>query len=216
MTGSRPALPSRTVAFMLSNMESAGTLVTAARKRAGLSMRALSSRAGVAYTTVSRIEHGQVDPTAGMLRRLLAAAGQELVLSMKQSQSPRLADLVDAWHVAKSGQHRPDWTRLRAFLDHLALHPEDRGPATLRMPAPSGSEMMDNLLAAMAEKICDDAGIPRPSWTRRIPPLRQPWETPSTPIMREAAHAATPPQLLNRHFILTGDSLWRDQATVGI
>lgn len=47
----------------------------AARLGAGLSIRELASRAGVAASTVWRIETGRLDPTVGMLERLLSAAG---------------------------------------------------------------------------------------------------------------------------------------------
>lgn len=53
-------------------------LLREARRRSGLSQRALASRAGTAQSVVARIELGQTDPTAGTLARLLAAAGFEL------------------------------------------------------------------------------------------------------------------------------------------
>lgn len=177
-------------------------------------MRALAKLAGVAYTTVSRIEHGQVDPTTGMLERLLGAAGMELEISTRAASTPRLADLSDAWDRNGRGQDRPDWTRLRAFLDYLALHPELKGPATLHRPLPSGSALLDNLLAGIAEKTCDDAGLPRPAWTRLVRPLRQPWTGGGTPRMRAEAASATPVQLARRGIALTADSLWSDRATV--
>ena len=69
-----------------------------------------------------RIESGKVDPTFGMLRRLLEAAGQDLHLrSTRRSPSQRgrvLAELADAW-VELPDEH-PDWTKLRLFLDDLA------------------------------------------------------------------------------------------------
>jgi transcriptional regulator with XRE-family HTH domain len=204
------------IAHMLSIMNSPGSLVTAAREGAGLSMRALAGRAKVAYTTVSRVEHGHVDPTTGMLSRLLAAAGRQLELSSSEVATPRLADLADAWTMDARGQDRPDWTRLRAFLDFVAQHPDLRGAATLHAPVPSGSPFMDNLLAGMAEKICDDANLPRPAWTKRVPRLSEPWVSGGTPRMRAAAEAATPSQLASRGITMKVESLWRDQSTVGL
>jgi hypothetical protein len=106
-------------------------------------------------------------------------------------------------------------TRLRAFLDQLALHPEQQGSATLRMPPPSGSAVLDALLAGIAEKICDDAGLPRPTWALRVPSLPEPWATPGTPAMREAIPAATPRVLAERGLSIDERSLWREPATVG-
>ncbi|GAA1288117.1 hypothetical protein GCM10009609_63450 [Pseudonocardia aurantiaca] len=54
-------------------------LVRAARRRADCSQRELAARAGVARSTVARIEDGSLTPSLGMLRRLLAAAGLDLV-----------------------------------------------------------------------------------------------------------------------------------------
>jgi transcriptional regulator with XRE-family HTH domain len=179
-------------------------------------MHALAGRAGVAYSTVSRIEHGRMDPTIGMLTRLLEAAGRDLEVSTRESAIPHLADLADAWRTDSSGQDRPDWTRLRAFLDLLMLRPSLAGPATLRAPAPSGSPFMDNLLAGIAERICDDAGVPRPAWTRRVPPLRQQWVSPGTARGRAEAAAATPSQFSARGIVLKADSLWRDPTSVGL
>lgn len=102
-----------------------------------------------------------------------------------------------------------------AFLDQLALHPEQKGCATLRMPAPSGSAVLDILLAGIEEKICDDAGHPRPTWARRVPALPEAWATPGTPAMREAIRAATPRALAERGLSIDERSLWRGSGIVG-
>lgn len=194
-------------------MTEAAILVTRARTSAGLTMRALAARAEVATSTVARIESGTVDPTVGMLARLLSAAGRELELSSHRAPGPEIADLADAWSPGPHGD-RPDWTRLRAFLDQLAQHPEQTGSATLRRPVPSGSALLDTLLAGIAEKICDDAGLTRPAWAGRIPALTEPWATPGTPAMLEAVRATTPRQLAARGLSLDERSLWRDPGTV--
>lgn len=56
----------------------AGRLVAYARRRAGLSQRALARAAGVPHSTVARIELGQLSPRADTLERLLRAAGRTL------------------------------------------------------------------------------------------------------------------------------------------
>ena len=190
-------------------------MVSDARASAGLTMRALAARADVATSTIARIEAGTVDPTVGMLARLLSAAGRELELGTHRTPGPEIADLADAWSRGPRGD-RPDWSRLRAFLDQLALHPEQKGSATLRMPTPSGSALMDALLAGIADKICDDAGLPRPPWARRVPALQEAWATPGTPAMREAIRAATPRQLAVRGLSIDERSLWREPGTVGV
>lgn len=196
-------------------MIEAATLVRDARTSAGLSLRALAERAGVATSTVLRIEAGQVDPTVGMLARLVGAAGQELELATRRSPGPEIASLTDAWRRTTRGD-LPDWTRLRAFLDHLALRPERKAAATLRMPGPSGSAFMDTLLAGIVEKICNDADLPCPPWTRRVPPLPEQWITPGTPAMQKAANATTPRELAARCLSIDEHSLWREPGTVGV
>lgn len=195
-------------------MADAANMLRDARTSAGLTMRALAARAHVATSSVARIEAGTIDPTIGMLARLLSAAGRELEIVTHRAPGPEIADLADAWSRGPRGD-RPDWTRLRAFLDHLALHPEQQGSATLRRPARSGSCVLDTLLAGIAEKICDDAGIPRPAWARRIPALPEPWATPGTPAMRKAIRVATPRELAQRGLSIDERSLWRERATIG-
>lgn len=189
-------------------------MLRGARTSARLTMRALAARAGVAASSIARIESGKVDPTVGMLARLLSAAGRELELGTHRGPGPELADLADAWSRGPRGD-RPDWTRLRSFLDQLARHPEQQGPATLRRPAPSGSAMLDTLLAGVAEKICDDAGLPRPSWARAVPALPKSWATPGTPAMQQTIAAATPRVLAERGLSVDEASLWRQPAARG-
>jgi hypothetical protein len=107
-----------------------------------------------------------------------------------------------------------DWTRLRAFLDYLARHPAHIIDAVAEQPERSGSVLLDNLLAGMAEKLCDDAGVPRPAWTTGIRPLKQEWVAPGTPRMQQATRAVTPTQLADRKVIVSEDSLWRLRETV--
>jgi transcriptional regulator with XRE-family HTH domain len=186
-----------------------------ARQEAGLSVRGLAASAGVAYSTVARIESGRLDPTTGMLARLLEAAGCWLELAAVRVPVPRLADLVDAWAVDALGQDRPDWTRVRGFLDHLAEHPRHVGVAVAAPPPPSQSGFMDALLAGIAEKACADAVVPRPGWARRVPGVAMAWISPGTPRMQAAARAGAPSQLAARNIFVRADSLWRDASAMG-
>ena len=53
-------------------------LLTAARRRAGLSQRALSAAAGIPQASVSRIERGLISPRSSTLERWLAACDMTL------------------------------------------------------------------------------------------------------------------------------------------
>ena len=97
----------------------------------------------------------------------------------------------------------------------LAQILELASPAALRAPSPSVSPFMDNLLAGIAEKVCDDIGLPRPAWTRRVHSLKDQWLGSGTPRMQADAIAATPEQLSARGIVMRTESLWRDPRTVG-
>jgi hypothetical protein len=120
---------------------------------------------------------------------------------------------MDAW--VESPDEHPDWTKLRSFLDDLALHPDRVETAIIRRPAKSPSPVLDTLLAGIAEKLADDAGIGRPAWTRRTPCLREEWSPFGTPRMRAMWRSAAPSQLLDRGLVIDEPSLWRDPETVG-
>jgi len=62
-------------------MVTPGSQVRAARLAVGLSIRQLAQRARVASSTVWRIETGRLDPTVGMLGRLLDAAAGSVATS---------------------------------------------------------------------------------------------------------------------------------------
>jgi len=184
-------------------------LVKEARTKAGLSCRALAQRAGVTASSISRIEDGQMDPTYTMLLRVLGAAGQELQTTcFDLGDTPSLARLVDAW---RPGPTRStfDWTRLRGFLDWVRLHPEHIEAAIATPPARSGTPL-DVLLAGIAEKLADDAGVVRPRWAEAVPALRQPWEPPGTPRMIAEARQAAPEQFTRRNLFIAERDLWRE------
>jgi transcriptional regulator with XRE-family HTH domain len=199
-------------------MESAADLVREARTNANLSARALARQVGVPSSTVLRIESGQVDPTLGMLRRLLDGAGRDLKIASKRrpvsSQGPILAELVNAWVDSPDGH--PDWTKLRTFLDHMALHPQRIEAAIMRRPPKAPSPVLDSLLGGIAEKLADDAGISRPAWTRRTPPLCEEWAPFGTPRLVAKWRATTPEQILSRGLVIDEPSLWRNPATIGV
>jgi len=190
-------------------MDNFGSFVRQERAALGLSTRELATLAGVAYPTISRIEHGHEQPRWATMTKIAAVFGKRLDPSFTETKTPTVADLAPCWSRDAHGDPLPNWTRWRALADHLAFHPELTGAAIRPTPSPSGSLIVDNLLAATAEKLADDVGIRRPSWTKRYPPLREPWHTPGTPRMRAGAAARTPPQFAARNMLLPVDAIWR-------
>jgi len=198
---------------MLTSME-VGDVITRTKGSSGVSIRAWASAAGVAGSTITRIQGGDVDPTLHMVEQIVEAAGYELQLGIVRRgtpRAPRLGDLSDAWSV-RGDRLRIDWTRWRALLDHLALHPDDVPEAIYLPPLPSGSQVVDALLAGVAEKVADDAHLRRPSWTASAPSLDEPYQPP----VRRGVPLEVPPQLSARGLMIDTESLWRDRHTVGV
>ena len=93
-------------------MTEAARLLRYARKRAGLSQRALAAKAGVPQSYVARVETSKVDPTVGSLSRLLRACETTLeampgsgegvdrtLFTLDKTPAERMADAaaVAAW-----------------------------------------------------------------------------------------------------------------------
>ncbi|WP_165549725.1 helix-turn-helix domain-containing protein [Kribbella speibonae] len=189
----------------------AGELVRRAREEAGLSRSALAARAGVPTSTVSRIEAGSSDPTLTMLSRLIAATGRQLSIAMDGPPGLSIDSLTEAYS-PDSPVRKVNWPRLRGFLDQLLAHPGLTADAIESPPRRTGDAAFDALLAGIAEKLADDAGIPRPRWTRSVPPAPTPWEAPGTPARVQRARAQAPAQLAARNIWLAAHDLWRDAA----
>jgi transcriptional regulator with XRE-family HTH domain len=196
---------------MLTDVDT-GKLLLNARRSAGFSVRALAAGADVAGSTITRIQSGAMDPTVETLSRILAAAGYQVRIEAMRGR-PRigLGDVADAWTRDRGGL-RLDWTRWRAFLDRLALHPELVPEAIFVPPPPSGELVVDALLAAVAEKLADDARLPRPSWTEAGPVLEEPFHPPTA----RRILGDVPPQLAARGLMIDSASLWRDRGSGGV
>ncbi len=193
----------------------ASRLVSSATRSSGLPIRELAAKAHVAGSTITRIQSGVVDPTVQTLERILDAAGFELRLGTERRGTParpRLADLTGAWTHYR-GRLRLDWTRWRALLDELALRPELTPEAIYVEPPPAGERIVDALLAGVAEKLADDAGLPRPLWAAQVPALEVPFRP---PVARTIAGRSVPEQLSTRGLMIDTQSLWRDPVTVGV
>lgn len=101
---------------------------------------------------------------------------------------------------------------LQALLDHLALHPDEVPEAIYLPPLPSGSRIIDALLAGVAEKVADDARLRRPNWTASAPTLDEPYQPPA----RAEVPREVPSQLSARGLMIDTEGLWRDRSTVGV
>ena len=75
--------------------DGSGALLRQARKRAGLSQRALARRARTAQSVIARIESGDTSPSYDTLLRLVRAAGFELGTELRPRSTGRTHMLDD-------------------------------------------------------------------------------------------------------------------------
>jgi transcriptional regulator with XRE-family HTH domain len=188
-------------------MQDASELVATVRADSGLSQRALAERVGCSRSTIARIEAGEMDPTVTMLARITSAAGCRLdIQARRPGTGPRLATVSGP----DDDIDTVDWTQLRGLVDWLDWHADDIDDAIADAPRRTGDPRLDNLLAATAEKVADDAGRPRPRWARAVPPLPRPWTPPGTPRMQATETATAPAQFTARNLRIGAGNLWRE------
>ena len=87
----------------------AGRMVREARRRANLTQRQLSAKAGIPQETIARIERGRVDPRIGTIDRLLEACGYGL------ESMPRLGIGVDRTQIRELLKLTPSERLARAL-----------------------------------------------------------------------------------------------------
>ncbi len=187
-------------------MESAAALIKRLRRDANLSQEELARRAGCTRSTIARIESNRTDPTLTMLARIVGATHRRLVVATGSLPTPSLAELVASGRVNSDGA---DWTSLRAFVDWTSRLGPDGIEAIIDPPARTGNDRIDNLVAAIAEKISDDAGVARPRWTAEVTPLGEPWRAETTTRRAALEEAEAPAQFRARCILLAEGNLWR-------
>lgn len=195
--------------FTITLVNFPGAWIRAERARLGISTRDLARLAGVSYPTISRIENGHAEPRWSTLAKVFEVLGHPLAPSTSTRKQTRLADLSEAWSADAMGKEHPDWVRLRGLADQVTLRPALVAQAILPEPPRSTSPVMDTLLAAMAEKLADDAGIARPRWTRQRPPLQKPWSVETRPSKRDELQVPEP--FLRRGLLIPESTIWRDR-----
>lgn len=109
---------------------------------------------------------------------------------------------------AQSTDEDLHWLAARAFAQFVDRHPEHAVEAIREAPSPTGSAAVDSLLAAIAETIADDAGLPAPAWCAIVPAADEPWEHAGTPMMKERSRRSAPPRFAARGIWLSRNSIW--------
>ena len=200
-----------TGAYMLHSVNAA-TMVQEWRDDAGLSQRALARRCGTFASTIRRIEDGSSDPTITMLERIAAASGRQLTLGSAPQAETSIAGLVERLAINEAGE--PDWTAIRAFADWIDQHPSAALESIASSPMRTGSDRVDNLIAAIAEIIANSFEYEPPRWCSAVDPLDEPWRAPGTAQMRARHENDIPARFSERNIHMPISSVWHSGSTV--
>lgn len=125
----------------------------ATREAAGLSIRELADRAGVAASTVWRIESGRLDPTVGMLRRLLDAAGSTAASALSTREAV-VSLALGRRTAAEVLLHPDDWLR-RARARGAAVLADDGASPGARSWAVEWQRILDGPLEGVVAALID-------------------------------------------------------------
>lgn len=120
---------------MLGAVLDAATTLKTSRTMSGLSRRQVAVLAGVAPSTVSRIEQRQMDPTVGTLDRLLAACGYRLTDGVEPRVDPDA--IRAARRTLEPGLGIPATDGSESYLRRW----EDAGLLTARSPEERANEL---------------------------------------------------------------------------
>lgn len=155
-------------------------LIRDARRAGGLTQVALAKKAGTSQPTLAAYERGRAEPRLETLQRLIEACGCEVVLSIRpkvRRGAVPIAEVADQLSqlLADEGQ-APAWRRLLDFVDDFRGSPT-AGKRWLVEDAPAscGDNRFDAAVAALAEFLCTEAGLPYPAWTDDAERFADPW-----------------------------------------
>lgn len=154
-------------------MSTAATLLRQARRRSGLSQRALAARAGTSPAAIGAYESGSRDPSVTTLERILAGAGFHLGATLVACPEGPVLDGLEAV-VARFDDAPADVPALALALarrlgtpygavlhrveDRLALTGRSLDSRTAASPFTREERRSLALHRAVAEKICSDPG----------------------------------------------------------
>jgi transcriptional regulator with XRE-family HTH domain len=191
-------------------MMSPAELVATIRAEAGLSLRALAQAAGVATSTVHRIERGEMEPTVEMLERIAEAAGMRVQLDAQLDYAASLLGLGRCITQGLAGDASLGPVRMAAEF----VHRFRRADAAIQTrmitaePAPTGDSRWDAFLAALGEWLAVTADLQAPSWTQdRGRFLHRGWWVTPMKSMWAWEYAGSPVSFKSRGVYVHRDSL---------
>lgn len=185
-------------------------LVRKIRSEAELSFRALAAAAGVATTTVHRIEQGEIDPRVGTLERIAAAAGTRLHIGSEVDYAASIVGLALSIRSAISEGDETRPVRMAAELVNRfgAGDAPTRSGMISAEPPPTGDARWDAFVAALAEWLAVRTGVPAPPWAyHKDRYLGRGWWVTPMGSMRAWEYAGSPASFRIRGVYLHRDSL---------
>jgi transcriptional regulator with XRE-family HTH domain len=198
-----------TVSVYAYNVNAAET-VRRIRVESSLSLRALAHAAGLAASTVHRIEQGQLRPTTATLDRIAEAAGVRLVVEPRLDHAVSIVGLARAVRddIAAGDQTWP--VRRASELVHRFSHADadSRQRMLAAEPPEIGDPRWDAFVAALAEWLALQGRMPTPTWVyqpKRYLPAG--WWVSPMPSMRAWQYAGSPASFQNHGVYIHRESL---------
>lgn len=161
-------------------MTTTGALIRDARRRAGLSQAELARRAGTSQPTLAHYESGRLVPRFDTVARLLEASDHVLVVraepKVRRGAVPVAVVSREVRTILHDEGERGAWRRLLDFVDDFrGSSRSGRSWLVAEEPPPCGDARFDAAMAALAEFLCDEAGLPWPPWTEGPRRFVEPW-----------------------------------------
>jgi transcriptional regulator with XRE-family HTH domain len=180
------------------------------RAESGLSLRALAHAAGLAASTVHRIERGQLSPTTATLNRIADAAGVRLLIEARLDYAASIVGLARAIRsdIAADDQTWP--VRRASELVHRfdRADPESRQRMLAAEPPEIGDPRWDAFVAALAEWLAVRSQLPAPEWVYRPKRyLSAGWWVSPMSSMRAWQYAGSPASFQSRGIYIHRESL---------
>lgn len=177
-----------------------------------MSLRALASAAGVATSTIHRVEKGDLNPTIDVIDRIVQAAGMRVAFEPQVDHRQSLVGLALSIRddIERDPEDRSTPIRRAAELVSRYLRADDgvRARMVAAEPPATGDHRWDALLGGLAEWLTVGSGVAPPSWADapgRF--LDRGWWVTSMPSMRAWEYAGAPMSLKTRGVYLHRDSL---------